>query len=177
MYIAADERDASIHPDHRCASTQPRWRSPIKRLRAPGSSDHRHVAGVSLCDLLFPVFRARRTNLPVDRIFWEDWKDHFRRVPGKDFELFHAPHPINCTLCKTSPAAGQVTELIFRPEDGDGATKKAKPSIQWVTSTLSDVQEQQLSAAVPDFKADINRGGREIVECAMVKIGFWALAR
>jgi len=135
---------------------------------------------------------TRTIYIDADDFRLEDSKDYFRLAPGKTVGLFQAPHPITCTSYKTDPATGQVTELVCRMEDGEGATKKPKAFIQWVAEHAPSgspvrVDETRIfyqlfnsenpSAAVPDFKADINPDSLEVVKGAMVEIGFWPLAK
>ncbi|OCH92179.1 glutaminyl-tRNA synthetase [Obba rivulosa] len=133
---------------------------------------------------------TRTIYIDADDFRIEDSKDYFRLAPGKTVGLFQAPHPITCTSYKTDPATGQVTELICRMEEGEG--KKPKAFIQWVAEHKPSgspvvVDETRIfhqlfksdnpSAAVPDFKADINPDSLEIIKGAMVEVGFWSLVK
>ncbi|GBE80034.1 Probable glutamine--tRNA [Sparassis crispa] len=133
---------------------------------------------------------TRTIYIDADDFRLEDSKDYFRLAPGKTVGLFQAPHPITCTSYKTDPVTGRPVELVCRVEDS--GAKKPKAFIQWVAvhaPSGSPVRVDQTrifyqlfksenpSAAVPDFKADINPDSLEIVEGAMVEVGFWALAK
>ncbi|KAF9821284.1 hypothetical protein IEO21_00892 [Rhodonia placenta] len=135
---------------------------------------------------------TRTIYIDADDFRLEDSKDYFRLAPGKTVGLFQAPHPITCTSYKTDPTTGQVTELICRLEDGEGAAKKPKAFIQWVAEHAPSgspvrVDETRIfyqlfksdnpAAALPDFKADINPDSLEVVKGAMVEVGFWSLAK
>ena len=135
---------------------------------------------------------TRTLYIDADDFRLEDSKDYFRLAPGKTVGLFQAPHPITCTSYKTDPQTGAVTELICRLEDGEGAGKKPKAFIQWVAEHAASgspvrVDETRIfyqlfksenpSAAVPDFKADINPDSLEVVKGALVEVGFWPLAK
>ncbi|KAI0939379.1 hypothetical protein AcW1_004441 [Taiwanofungus camphoratus] len=133
---------------------------------------------------------TRTLYIDADDFRLEDSPDYFRLVPGKTVGLFQAPHPITCTAYRTDSATGAVTELVCRME-GAGAPRP-KAFIQWVaehepSGSPVRVDETRIfyqlfksenpSAAVPDFKADINPDSLEVVRCAMVEVGFWALAK
>lgn len=133
---------------------------------------------------------TRTIYIDADDFRLEDSKDYFRLAPGKTVGLFQAPHPITCTSYKTDPITGKPTELICRIEEGEG--KKPKAFIQWVAEHAPSgspvvVDETRIfhqlfksenpSAAVPDFKADINPDSLEIITGAMVEVGFWPLVK
>lgn len=135
---------------------------------------------------------TRTIYIDADDFRLEDSKDYFRLAPGKTVGLFQAPHPITCTSYKTDPATGEVTELICKLEDAEGANKKPKAFIQWVAEHApsgSPVRADETRvfyqlfksdnplAAVPDFKADINPHSLDVYTGAMVEVGFWALAK
>ncbi|KAI0722233.1 glutaminyl-tRNA synthetase [Cerioporus squamosus] len=118
---------------------------------------------------------TRTIYIDADDFRLEDSKDYFRLAPGKTVD----------------PATGQVVEIICRAEN-EGAPKKPKAYIQWVAEHRPSgspviVDETRIfhqlfksdnpSAAVPDFKADINPDSLEVVKGAMVEVGFWSLAK
>ncbi|KAI0650231.1 glutaminyl-tRNA synthetase [Trametes meyenii] len=134
---------------------------------------------------------TRTIYIDEDDFRLEDSKDYFRLAPGKTVGLFQAPWPITHVSHKTDPATGKVTEIVVRAEN-EGAPKKPKAFIQWVAEHRPSgspviVDEARIfhqlfksenpSAAVPDFKADINPDSLEIVKGAMVEVGFWGLAK
>ncbi|RDX53657.1 glutaminyl-tRNA synthetase [Lentinus brumalis] len=134
---------------------------------------------------------TRTIYIDADDFRLEDSKDYFRLAPGKTVGLFQAPWPITHVSHKTDPATGQVVEIICRAEN-EGTPKKPKAYIQWVAEHRPSgspvlVDETRIfhqlfksdnpSAAVPDFKADINQDSLEVVKGAMVEIGFWELAK
>ncbi|KAI0663222.1 glutaminyl-tRNA synthetase [Cubamyces menziesii] len=134
---------------------------------------------------------TRTIYIDEDDFRLEDSKDYFRLAPGKTVGLFQAPWPITHVSHKTDPATGKVIEIICRAEN-EGAPKKPKAFIQWVAEHRASgspvvVDETRIfhqlfksdnpSAAVPDFKADINPDSLEIVKGAMVEVGFWNLAK
>ncbi|KAI0677047.1 glutaminyl-tRNA synthetase [Trametes maxima] len=134
---------------------------------------------------------TRTIYIDEDDFRLEDSKDYFRLAPGKTVGLFQAPWPITHVSHNTDPATGKVTEIVVRAEN-EGTPKKPKAFIQWVAEHRPSgspvvVDEARIfhqlfksenpSAAVPDFKADINPDSLEIVKGAMVEIGFWGLAK
>ena len=134
---------------------------------------------------------TRTIYIDTDDFRLEDSKDYFRLAPGKTVGLFQAPWPITHVSHKTDPATGQVVEIVCRAEN-EGAPKKPKAFIQWVAEHRPSgspviVDETRIfhqlfksdnpSAAVPDFKADINPDSLEVVKGAMVEVGFWPLAK
>ncbi|RPD66742.1 glutaminyl-tRNA synthetase [Lentinus tigrinus ALCF2SS1-7] len=134
---------------------------------------------------------TRTIYIDADDFRLEDSKDYFRLAPGKTVGLFQAPWPITHVSHQTDAATGQVVEIICRAEN-EGAPKKPKAFIQWVAEHRPSgspviVDETRIfhqlfksenpSAAVPDFKADINPNSLEIVKGAMVEVGFWSLAK
>ncbi|TFK82061.1 glutaminyl-tRNA synthetase [Polyporus arcularius HHB13444] len=134
---------------------------------------------------------TRTIYIDADDFRSEDSKDYFRLAPGKTVGLFQAPWPITHVSHKTDPATGQVVEIICLAEN-EGTPKKPKAYIQWVAEHRPSgspvlVDETRIfhqlfksdnpSAAVPDFKADINQDSLEVVKGAMVEVGFWALAK
>lgn len=139
------------------------------------------------------------SKVPLTRIIYidaddfrlEDSRDYFRLAPGKTVGLFQAPWPITHVSHKTDPATGQVIEIIARAEN-EGAPKKPKAFIQWVAEHRPSgspvvIDETRIfyqlfksenpSAAVPDFRADIDPNSEEIVKGALVEVGFWQLAK
>ncbi|KAI0772040.1 glutaminyl-tRNA synthetase [Trametes elegans] len=134
---------------------------------------------------------TRTIYIDEDDFRLEDSKDYFRLAPGKTVGLFQAPWPITYVSHKTDPASGKVIEIICHAEN-EGAPKKPKAFIQWVAEHRPSgspvvVDETRVfhqlfksenpSAAVPDFKADINPDSLEVVKGALVEIGFWSLAK
>ncbi|KAI0751547.1 glutaminyl-tRNA synthetase [Daedaleopsis nitida] len=134
---------------------------------------------------------TRTIYIDADDFRLEDSKDYFRLAPGKTVGLFQAPWPITHVSHKTDPTTGQVVEIVVRAEN-EGAPKKPKAFVQWVAEHRPSgspvvVDETRVfhqlfksenpSAAVPDFKADINPDSLEVVRGAMVEVGFWALAK
>ncbi|KAH8113221.1 glutaminyl-tRNA synthetase [Phellopilus nigrolimitatus] len=134
---------------------------------------------------------TRTVYIDADDFRLQDSKDFFRLAPGKTVGLFQAPHPITCTSFKTDPATGEVVELLCRLENS-GEVKKPKAFIQWVAEHAPSgspvrVDETRIfhqlfksdnpSAVKPDFKADINTNSLEIIEGAMLEVGFWSLAK
>ncbi|THH16439.1 hypothetical protein EW146_g4195 [Bondarzewia mesenterica] len=137
---------------------------------------------------------TRTVYIEADDFRLQDSPDYFRLAPGKTVGLFQAPYPITCTLYKSDPATGAITELICKLEDGkDGeAVKKPKAFIQWVAEHQPSgspvrVDETRIFhrlfksdnplSAVPDFKADVDPNSLEVVKGAMIESGFWALAK
>lgn len=118
----------------------------------------------------------------------EDSKDYFRLAPGKTVGLFQAPYPITCTSYKTDPATGEVTELICKLEN-QGPQKKPQAFIQWVAEhapTGSPVKVDEVhifhrlfttDRPAGDFRNDINPNSLEVINGAMVEVGFWPLAK
>ncbi|OSC98990.1 glutaminyl-tRNA synthetase [Trametes coccinea BRFM310] len=134
---------------------------------------------------------TRTIYIDEDDFRLEDSKDYFRLAPGKTVGLFQAPWPITHVSHKVDPASGKVIEIVCRAEN-EGTPKKPKAFIQWVAEHRPSgspviVDETRIfhqlfksdnpSAAVPDFKADINPDSLEIVKGAMVEVGFWRLAK
>ncbi len=134
---------------------------------------------------------TRNIYIDADDFRLEDSKDYFRLAPGKTVGLFQAPWPVTYVSHKTDPATGQVTEIIVRAEN-EGTPKKPKAFVQWVAEHRASgspvvVDETRIfhqlfksenpSAAVPDFRADIDPNSLEVVKGAMVEIGFWQLAK
>ncbi|EJF62807.1 glutaminyl-tRNA synthetase [Dichomitus squalens LYAD-421 SS1] len=134
---------------------------------------------------------TRTIYIDADDFRLEDSKDYFRLAPGKTVGLFQAPWPVTHVSHKTDPATGQVVEIVVRAEN-EGAPKKPKAFIQWVAEHRPSgspvvVDETRIfhqlfksenpSAAVPDFRADINPDSLEVVRGAMVEVGFWNLAK
>ncbi|KAI5124954.1 hypothetical protein M0805_007381 [Coniferiporia weirii] len=134
---------------------------------------------------------TRTLYIDADDFRLQDSKDFFRLAPGKTVGLFQAPYPITCTSFKTDSTTGDVTELICTLETG-GDVKKPRAFIQWVAEHAPSgspvrVDETRIfhqlfksdnpSAAKPDFKSDINPDSLEIIEGAMLEVGFWPLAK
>ncbi|KAI0774072.1 glutaminyl-tRNA synthetase [Fomes fomentarius] len=134
---------------------------------------------------------TRTIYIDADDFRLEDSRDYFRLAPGKTVGLFQAPWPITHVSHKTDPATGQVIEIIARAENA-GAPKKPKAFIQWVAEHRPSgspvvIDETRIfyqlfksenpSAAVPDFRADIDPNSEEIVKGALVEVGFWQLAK
>lgn len=123
----------------------------------------------------------------------QDSKDYFRLAPGKTVGLFGAPHPITCVSSKTDPGTGEVLELVCRLEDGSSgvAVPKPKAYIQWVAEhapsgspvridevrIFNQLFKSDNPAALPDWLGDINPNSLEIVQGAMIEVGFWSLAK
>jgi len=120
----------------------------------------------------------------------EDTKDYFRLAPGKTVGLFGAPYPITCTSYKLDPSTGAVAEVIVKLEDS-GQVKKPKAFIQWVaehpasgspirvdeTRVFHQLFKSDNPAASPDYLADINPDSLEVVNGALLEIGFLTLAK
>lgn len=132
---------------------------------------------------------TRTIYIDEDDFRLEDSKDYFRLAPGKTVGLFQAPYPITYVSHKTDEN-GKVVELICRAEN-NGPPKKPKAFIQWVAEhqeSGSPVRIDQLRifhrffksdapAAQPDFLKDIAPDTLQIVNGAMIEIGFLALAK
>jgi len=126
--------------------------------------------------------------IEADDFRLEDSKDYYRLAPGKTVGLFQAPYPITCTSYKTNATTGQVVELICKVEN-EGPPKKPKSYIQWVAEHAPSgspvkVDETRIfkqlfkSDVVPkDFKADIGPDSLEVLQNAIIEIGFWPLAQ
>ncbi|CAA7260035.1 unnamed protein product [Cyclocybe aegerita] len=118
----------------------------------------------------------------------EDSKDYFRLAPGKTVGLFQAPYPITCTSFRTDTATGEVVELLCKLEN-EGPPKKPKAFIQWVAEHAPSgspvkVDETRIfnrlfkSDRVPsDFRSDIAPNSLEVINTAVVEVGFWSLAK
>lgn len=131
---------------------------------------------------------TRNIYIEADDFRLEDSKDYYRLAPGKTVGLFQAPYPITCTSYKTDATTGQVVELICKVEN-EGPPKKPKSYIQWVAEHAPSgspvkVDETRIfkqlfkSDVVPkDFKADISSDNLEVLQNAMIEIGFWPLAQ
>ena len=134
---------------------------------------------------------TRTIYIDADDFRLEDSKDYFRLAPGKTVGLFQAPWPVTYVSHKADSTSGQVTEIVLRAEN-EGTPKKPKAFIQWVAEHRASgspvvVDETRVfhqlfksenpSAAVPDFRADINPDSLEVVKGAMVEVGFWQLAK
>lgn len=132
---------------------------------------------------------TRTIYIETDDFRLTDSKDYFRLAPGKTVGLFQAPHPITCTSYKTDPISGHVIELICRLENLSEVVKKPKAYIQWVAEHASSgspvkIDEVRIfhklfkSDSPPsDFKADVNPDSLEVVQGAMLEVGFWSLAK
>lgn len=123
----------------------------------------------------------------------QDSKDYFRLAPGKTVGLFGAPHPITCKSYKTDPNTGEVVELFCTLEDGSSGKPVAKPKayIQWVaehapsgspvrvdeTRIFHQLFKSDNPAAVENFLTDINPDSLEVIQGAMIEVGFWELAK
>lgn len=131
---------------------------------------------------------TRTIYIEADDFRLEDSKDYFRLAPGKTVGLFQAPFPITCTSYKTDPTTGEVNELICKLEN-DGPQKKPKAYIQWVAEHAPSgspvrVDETRIfhrlfkSDRPPsDFRSDIVPNSLEIVNGALLEVGFWSLAK
>ena len=123
----------------------------------------------------------------------QDSKDYFRLAPGKTVGLFGAPHPITCTSYRTDPNTGEVAELSCTLEDGSSGKPVVKPKtyIQWVAEHAPSgspvcVDEIRIfhqlfksdnPSAVENFLTDVNPDSLEIMQRAMIEVGFWAVAK
>lgn len=125
----------------------------------------------------------------------QDSKDYFRLAPGKTVGLFGAPHPITCTSYRTDPNTGEIVELTCTLEDGDGSSGKSvarpKAYIQWVADHApsgSPVRVDEIRifhqlfksenpSAVENFLADVNPNSLEVIQGALIEVGFWALVK
>ncbi|EST08533.1 Glutamyl/glutaminyl-tRNA synthetase, class Ib, anti-codon binding domain protein [Kalmanozyma brasiliensis GHG001] len=117
-----------------------------------------------------------------------DSKDYFRLAPGKTVGLLQVPYPITCTSFKTNDQ-GEPIEVIATY--GDASTPKPKTYIQWVAEHAPSkspvrVDETRIfhqlftsddPAAEENFLDHVNPDSLEIVEGAMVEVGFWDVAR
>ncbi|KAG8883463.1 hypothetical protein FRB97_006591 [Tulasnella sp. 331] len=136
---------------------------------------------------------TRTLYIDADDFRIQDSKDYFRLAPGKTVGLFQGPHPITCTSFKTDDA-GNVTELICRLENGTGGSgtvPKPKAFIQWVAEHAASgspvrVDEARVflplfksdnPAALDDYLEDINPDSLEVIQGAMLEVGFWPLAK
>jgi glutaminyl-tRNA synthetase len=123
----------------------------------------------------------------------QDSKDYFRLAPGKTVGLFGALHPITCTSYRTDPNTGEVVELSCTLEDGSSGKPVAKPKahIQWVADHApsgSPVRVHEIRifnqlfksdnpSTVEDFLTDINPNSLDIIQGAIIEVGFRALAK
>lgn len=132
---------------------------------------------------------TRTIYIDDDDFRMQDSDDFYRLAPGKTVGLYQAP-PITCISVKTD-SAGKPVELICRLEE-EGDVKKPKAYIQWVAEHAPSgspvrVDETRIfhplfksdnpSAVKPDFRADINPDSEEIIEGAMIEVGFYEVAK
>jgi glutaminyl-tRNA synthetase len=134
---------------------------------------------------------ARTVYIDRDDFRLEDSPDYFRLSPGKTVGLFQAPYPITCTSYETDPATGELTELFYRLEDdvGEGAQAQGVHPVGRRARRERPVRVDQTGiyywlfksdnplAALLEYKADIDPHGLEAVRSALVKVGFWAIAK
>lgn len=123
----------------------------------------------------------------------QDSKDYFRLAPGKTIGLFGAPFPITCTSYQTDPKTGEVVELTCNLEDGTSGAASPKPKtyIHWVaehapsgspvrideTRIFHQLFKSDNPSALDNFLTDINPDSLEVVQGALIEVGFWALAK
>lgn len=132
---------------------------------------------------------TRTIYIEADDFRLQDSKDYFRLAPGKSVGLFQAPYPITYVSHKTNEN-GKVTEVIVKLEN-DGKAKKPKSFIQWVAEhapsgspvRVDDVRifhrlfKSDNPAAQPNYLDDIAPNSLEVVEGAMIEVGFWPLTK
>lgn len=127
----------------------------------------------------------------------QDEKGYFRLAPGKAVGLLNAPAPVLCNSFEKDPDTGKITLIRcimqFPSQEGE-KPKKPKGWIHWIAEHNESASPVKIDETrifhrlfksedptqikeTDKFIADLNKDSLEVVEGALVDIGFWEVAR
>ncbi|KAK7537518.1 glutaminyl-tRNA synthetase [Phyllosticta citribraziliensis] len=117
-----------------------------------------------------------------------DSPKYFRLAPGKTVGLLKVPLPVTATSFERDPKDGRIVRVhaVYGASDGGAKVKKPKAFLHWVAESPAHGSPIRATARLfnslfrsddPEsnpggWKADINPGSEEVLENAMIEVGF-----